>query len=79
MAGIYEAIVVTTDGTYRAFPVGPGIICITEDGVEGVTDFVEVEEVQTSAEALTPFLVAYVFERLRGLSIVTATLSRRKV
>jgi hypothetical protein len=78
MIGIYEAVVVTSDGTYRAAPVSPTLICITEDGVEGVTDFIEVEEAQTAPECLTPTLVAYGFERLRGLSIVTATLTRRK-
>lgn len=78
MDSTYEAVVVTSDGTFRAFPVSSDVICITEDGAERVTDFVEVYEIQTAAEALTPFLVEYVYERLRGLSIVSATLSRRQ-
>jgi hypothetical protein len=77
MSNIYEAVVVTTDGTFRAFPVGPGLVCITEDGRHDIIGVIEVEQAQTAPEALAPALIGYIYEHVRGLDILTATLSRR--
>lgn len=78
MTSLYEAVVVTNDGTYRAFPVSETLLCVTEDGVEGIIDFIDVEQAGTAPENLVPQLLAYTFERLRGLDVISATLTRRK-
>ena len=39
MNGVYEAVVVTNDGTFRARLSDARTIAITEDGVDGVIDF----------------------------------------
>jgi len=74
----YEAVVVTSDGTFRAFPVTKTKICIVEDGVPGVIDFLDALPGQCEPREITPLLLTYIFERYRGLSIVSATLGRRK-
>lgn len=81
MSGIYEAIVQTDDGgTYRAFQVSPARICITEDGVEGIMDYVDLPleyQDMDPETSLVPTLIAYTYEMKRGLSIVSAKLRRR--
>lgn len=80
MDGIYEAIVTTTDGTFRAFQFGRGTICVIEDGLDGIVDYIQPDEnVQalSSPESMLPVLISWVFEMRRGLEITNATLSRR--
>lgn len=81
MAETYEAIVQTDDGgTMRAFQVSPGTICITEDGVDGIIEHIELPPSYQRIEEpsqLMPTLIAYVFEMKRGLNITSAKLRRR--
>ena len=77
---IYEAVVVTNDGTFRAYPVSPTLICVTEDGVEGLFDTIELGDGNTLASApenLTTTLLVYLYEMVRGLDVISATLSNR--
>jgi hypothetical protein len=58
----YEAVVVTTDGTYRAYHAAETVICVTEDGIEGIIDFIyqdENEPVQGAPEMLVTVLIAW--------------------
>lgn len=78
MSGIYEAIAETSDGTYKAVQFGEGVICILEEGVEGVVDFVPQPVTETtSPESLLPALVGWIYEMRRGLEIKSAGLTRR--
>jgi len=80
MASIYEAVVVTSDATYRATAVGPLAVAITEDGVEGVTDLIQLDETNAanaSPENLPVLLTWWVYEYRRGYEVISATLSRR--
>lgn len=81
MAGIYEARVETDCGTYRAFLFGTSTICVTEDGVDGVVDYMPVvtgDPTATSPEALVPALLYWVCEMVRGATPFTAVLTRRE-
>jgi hypothetical protein len=76
----YEAVVVTTDGTYRAYHAAETVICVTEDGIEGIIDFIyqdENEPVQGAPEMLVTVLIAWVYEMRRGLNLVSASLHAR--
>ena len=78
----YEAVVVTSDGTYRAFPVAPNLICVVEDGREGLLDTIELDEgiaLAAAPENLTQTLLFYLFEMVRGVDIITATLRSRRL
>ena len=81
MEYLYEAVVVTSDGTYRAYPLTPTLICVIEDGKEGILDTIELPDDLALASApdnLTQTLLFYLFEMVRGLDIITATLRRRR-
>lgn len=81
MADIYEAIVQTDGGgTFRAFQMSPSTVCISEDGVDGIIDYIELPaayQAMSAPEQLVPTLVAYIYEMRRGLSILSAKLRRR--
>jgi hypothetical protein len=79
MPHFYEAVAVTKGaGTFRAFPTSDTCICVTEDGVAGVLDSVNVEPHETAPEGLTHFLLVYLYENVRGVDLYTLTLSRRR-
>jgi hypothetical protein len=75
----YEAVVTTTDGTFRAFLVSDTQVCVTEDGI-GLVDSLDLTKDDTpfySPEQLASVLIWYVYERQRGLSIETVSLHLR--
>jgi hypothetical protein len=81
MEHLYEAVVVTSDGTYRAYPLTPTLICVLEDGKDGILDTIELPEdcaLASAPDNLTQTLLFYLFEMVRGLDIITATLRRRR-
>lgn len=68
----FHAVVETTDGTYRAMFIDPSNIQIIEDGEEGLTDLISLDEpVQPTKENLVHMLVVWVYEMRRGLEIKT--------
>jgi hypothetical protein len=78
----YEAIIVTSDGTFRSHLVDHDTIAISEDGVEGTLDFLTFDDgigsVSSSPEYLTIALRWWIYEHMRGLEVVsTALVSRR--
>lgn len=78
MSNMYVAVVKTDASIYRATAPNPRLITITEDGVDGVRDFIHLEEDQVSAsspENLAVTLTWWVFEYARGEEIRTATLT----
>ena len=80
MTSVYEAVVVTTDATYRASAVTPMAVAVTQDGVDGVIDYITLDEINASnawPENLPVLLTWWTFEHQRGYEIISATLSRR--
>jgi hypothetical protein len=80
MNTIYEAAVLTTGGTFRAYNITEQIICVTEDGTDGVIDFIHKDGTDgtiAAPETLVPTLVGWLWEMRRGLDIITATLTSR--
>jgi len=80
MAVIYEAAVLTTGGTFRAYNIAETVICVTEDDTEGITDFIHQKDHDTALgdpEMLIPLLTAWLYEMRRGLDIITASLTSR--
>ena len=80
MGAIYEAVVETTVGTFRAFLRDPRLIVITEDDVDGITDVIHLHPNETSAaspENLTLTLKWWVLENIRGISISNSFLNLR--
>lgn len=80
MSGIYEARVDTDCGTFRAQLFGASTICVTEDGVNGIVDYILIDTsdpTATSPEALLPALLYWVTEMVRGSTTLAATLTRR--
>ena len=81
MFSIYEAVVRTIDSTFRAAAVAPMVVAITEDGVDGVIDYIHLDEenaTNASPENLPVLLTWWVFEHARGYEVISATLSRRR-
>ncbi len=79
MTHFYEAVAVTNGaGTFRAFPTSDTRICVTEDGLSGILDLVTVHPHETAPEALTHFLLMYLYEHVRGVDIQKLTLSQRR-
>lgn len=75
----YEAVVVTTDSTFRAAANQIGIE-IREDGIPGITAQIDLDEIEfatLSPEGLMQKLIIYVYEFERGLDILSATLKWR--
>ena len=80
MSDIYEAIVRTHDGTYHAYQVSPSTVCITEDGIDGIVDHLQLPpryQAIRGPEELVPILIAWTYEMRRGETIVSAKLRRR--
>ena len=80
MAGIYEAQAVTEGGTYRAYAMIDDTIAITEDGVDGIIDFVQLDPnapANNAPEYMLQVLISWVCEFRRGEQLLKAVLSRR--
>jgi hypothetical protein len=80
MAVIYEAAVLTTGGTFRAYNIAETVICVTEDGTEGITDFIHhaIHDTALGApEMLIPLLTDWIYEMRRGVDVITASLTSR--
>jgi hypothetical protein len=78
MKGMYEAVVITTDGTYRAYLFNGFEICVLEDGVPGVTDRLEMSSLDgyiNSAEMLVQTLIDWIHEYRRGAEVLEAKLT----
>jgi hypothetical protein len=76
----YEAVVVTNDGIYRASTPDSRTIAITEDGVEGVIEYIHLhpEETSASAPASLPITLKWwVLENRRGIAILNSYLYLR--
>lgn len=70
----YRATVETNDGVYRAIFINSRLIEITEDGEEGLTDFVDLDEdIEETSDNLIHILLVWVYEMRRGLDITKAT------
>ena len=77
---IYEAEVTTDDGTFRAFRVTSTAICVTQDGHNGVIDYIwldETDQLETAPENLVQILIEWIFEIQRGITVLTGTLTCR--
>lgn len=80
MFDAYEAVVETTDGTFRAKATDPQTIAITEDGLDGIIDILHLHPSETSAawpENLPITLKWWVLENVRGIGVVNSYLNHR--
>lgn len=80
MTHYYEAVVVTNDGTFRARTPDPKTIAITEDGVDGVIEFIHLhpEEINAATPATLPVTLKWwVLENMRGIAVLNSYLYRR--
>lgn len=80
MNGIYEAVVETPCGTFRAHLSQPQLIVVTEDDVPGIADVIHLHPNETSAAApenLTITLKWWVLENVRGVPILKTYLNLR--
>lgn len=80
----YQAIIVTSDGTFRGHLFDQDTIAISEDGVEGTLDFLTFDEslgsISSSPEHLAVALTWWLYEHVRGLEIYSTSLvSQREV
>jgi membrane protease subunit (stomatin/prohibitin family) len=78
MKGIYEAVVVTSDGTYRAYVFAKTEVFVLEDDLPGIADRFEVADYGGNAsypESLLDALMAWIQENRRGLSVLEARLT----
>jgi hypothetical protein len=78
----YEAIIVTSDGTFRGHLIDQDTIAISEDGVEGTLDFLTFDQslgsISSSPECLTVALTWWIYEHMRGLEIYSTSLVSRR-
>lgn len=78
MKGMYEAIVTTTDGIYRAYLFNGSEVCVLEDGVPGVTDRIEISSLDgcmNSAEMLVQTLIHWIHEYRREAEVLASRLT----
>ncbi len=76
----FEAVVETVDGIFRATTPDSQTIAITEDGVDGIVDFIHLHPNEVSAafpENLPITLKWWVLENVRGLQVLSSYLIRR--
>jgi hypothetical protein len=81
MTYIFEAVIETDGGTYRAFQISSDAYCVTEDGVEGLADCITLEPAERALlapENLVGTLTTWIYEMRRGLTILESALSRRR-
>lgn len=76
----FEAIITTSEATYRACAITPDAIAVTEDGVDGICDYIKLDSQQGSSaspEYLTVALRWWIYEHVRGIEILDTRLGRR--
>lgn len=80
MSGFYEAVVQTVGGVFRATTPDPLCIAITEDGVDGIVDFIHLHPNETAAATAANLPITlrwWVHENVRGVEIMSAYLNLR--
>jgi len=78
MKGMYEAVVRTTDGVFRAYRYGDQRVMIIDDDLPGIADQIVLSDLDgsfTSPESLVQILISWIYETHRGLEILDATLT----
>jgi hypothetical protein len=78
---MFQAIVATDCGDFRLSQVAPDTYCVTEDGVEGLADYVLVGEDDRAVlapENLVGTLIAWVYEMRRSATILDSSLVQRR-
>lgn len=76
----YEAVVETTLGTFRVRRSGREILEVIEDGVDGVVDTIDLDEIQLALwapEFLVSTLISWVYEMQRSAVVLGVRLSLR--
>ena len=74
MTETFQAVIETTAGIFRATTPEPSLIAITEDGVDGIFDFIHLHPNEVSAssrENLPVTLKWWVLENVRGIDILS--------
>ena len=74
MTETFQAVIETTAGVFRATTPEPRLIAITEDGVQGIVDFIHLHPNEVSAatrENLPITLKWWVLENVRGIDVLS--------
>jgi hypothetical protein len=80
MSEKYEAVVQTVDGVFRATTPDPLCIAITEDGVDGIVDFIHLHPNETAAATAANLPITlkwWVLENVRGIEVMSTYLHLR--
>ena len=81
MTYMFQAIVATDCGDFRLSQVAPVAFCVTEDGVEGLADYVVItaaERALLAPENLVGTLTTWIYEMRRSATILDSALVRRR-
>jgi len=81
MTYMFQAIIATDCGDFRLSQVASDAYCVTEDGVEGLADYVVInveDRAQLAPENLVATLKAWLYEMRRGATVLDTALVRRK-
>ena len=81
MTETFHAVIETTVGVFRATTPDRQTIAITEDGVEGILDFIHLHPNEVSAssrENLPITLKWWVLENVRGIDVLSCYLDTRE-
>jgi hypothetical protein len=81
MTYMFQAIIATDCGDFRLSQVAPDAYCVTEDGVEGLADYVVInidDRAQLAPENLVATLRVWIYEMRRAATILDTALVRRK-
>lgn len=76
----FEAIVRTDYGIYRAFLLTPSTVYVTQDGIEGIIDHLQLTpeyQAMPAEKMLIPALIYWIYEMRRGEDITGTKLRRR--
>ena len=81
MRNDYEAVVETNLGTFRVRHLTKELLEVTEDGIDGVADTIELDAIQIALwapEALVSTLLSWIYEMQRSAVVLGARLSLRR-
>jgi hypothetical protein len=74
----YEGVVETTGGTFRISLVTSSMLAIREDGVDGVVDFINLDEIERALwapETLVSMLLSWIYEMRRSHEVISLRLA----
>jgi hypothetical protein len=74
----YEGVAETTGGTFRISRVASSLLAIREDGVDGVVDFINLDDIESALwapETLISMLLSWIYEMRRSHEVISLHLA----